>query len=91
MAKKKVAGSLEGSRIRVKPGVQSPEFPEISLAGWTGTVAETSGKPPEQKVIVEWDAQTLAAMPPEYVSKCESGQLYYAMASLNESDIEIVP
>lgn len=90
MAKKKAAGGLDGSRIRVKPGIQSPEFPEISLAGWTGTVAETSGKPPEQKLIIEWDSQTLAAMPPEYVSKCESGQLYYVMASLNESDIEIV-
>lgn len=88
MAKKKATGELEGSRIRVKSGVQSPEFPEISLAGWTGTVTETSGKPPEQKVIIEWDAQTLAAMPAEYLSKCESDQLYHVMASLNSDDVE---
>lgn len=90
MAKKKSTGGLEGSRIRVKPGVNSPEFPEISLAGWTGVVAELTGKAPDQKVIIEWDSQTLAAMPPEYVSQCESGQLYHAMASLNESDVEVV-
>ena len=88
MAKKKATGGLEGSRIRVKPGVQSPEFPEISLAGWTGTVTETSGKPPDQKVIIEWDAQTLSAMPADYLSKCESGQLYHVMASLSSNDIE---
>ena len=91
MAKKKASGGLDGSRIRVKEGVQSPEFPEISLAGWTGTVVETSGKPPEQKVIIEWDAATIAAMPKEYVSKCESEQLYYVMASLGSGDVEPWP
>ncbi len=90
MAKKKVSGGLEGSRIRVKPGVNSPEFPEISLAGWTGSIVETSGKPPEQKVIIEWDAQTLSGMPADYISKCESGQLYHMMASLGSDDVETV-
>lgn len=89
MAKKKASGGLEGSRIKVKPSVNSPEFPEISLAGWTGTVVETSGKPPDQKVIIEWDAATIAGMPQEYVSKCESGQLYHVMASLGLDDIEV--
>ena len=88
MAKKKASGDLEGSRIRVKPGVSSPEFPEISLAGWTGTIVESTGKPPEQKVIIEWDAATLAAMPAEYISKCESGQLFHMMASLGSNDVE---
>ena len=88
MAKKKATGGLEGARIRVKPGVNSSEFPEISLAGWTGTVVETSGKPPAQSVIIEWDAATLAAMPADYLAKCESQQLYHVMASLAASDVE---
>ena len=90
MAKKKASGGLDGSRIRVRPGVNSPEFPDISLAGWTGTVVETSGKPPEQKVIIEWDAATMSAMPADYISKCEAGQLYHAMASLAFDDVETV-
>lgn len=90
MAKKKASGGLEGLRVRVKQGVQSPEFPEISLSGWTGSVVETSGKPPEQKVIIEWDAATIAAMPAEYISQCESGQLYHVMASLGSNDVEPV-
>ncbi len=88
MAKKKATGGLEGSRIRVKPGVNSPEFPEISMAGWTGSVVETSGKAPLQTVIVEWDGTTLAAMPKEYLDKCESQQLYHLMASLKADDVE---
>ena len=88
MAKKKATGGLEGSRIRVKPGVNSPEFPEISMAGWTGSVVETSGKAPAQTVIVEWDGPPLAAMPKAYLEKCESQQLYHLMASLKADDVE---
>ncbi|HEY0980580.1 hypothetical protein, partial [Schlesneria sp.] len=75
---------------RVKGGVNSPEFPEISLAGWTGSVVETSGKPPSQSVIIEWDATTLETMPKEYVEKCESENLFYSMASLKADDVEAV-
>lgn len=91
MAKKKATGGLEGARIRVKPGVNSPEFPDISLAGWTGTVVETSGKPPAQSVIIEWDSSTLASMPPAYLANCESQQLYHIMASLPATDVETIP
>ena len=90
MAKKKATGGLEGSRIRVKPGVNSPEFPDISMAGWTGAIVEVSGKPPEHKVILEWDSATITAMPAEYVSRCESQQLYHIMASLPGSDVEVL-
>ena len=90
MAKKKATGGLEGSRVRVKPGINSPEFPEISLAGWTGTVVEVSGKPPAHSVIVEWDATTLTSMPADYVAKCESQQLYHLMASLSGESIETI-
>jgi hypothetical protein len=88
MAKKKASNGLEGSRIRVRAGVASPEFPEITIAGWTGTVVEVSGKPPAAKVIIEWDASTLSAMPPEYVKQCEAQQLFYQMACLAEGDVE---
>lgn len=91
MAKKKVSGGLDGVRVRVRDGVSSPEFPEVSLAGWTGTVLETSGKPPEVKVILEWDADTLSSMPKDYVARCEAQQLYYQMACLGEADVERAP
>ena len=88
MAKKKATGGLEGTRIRVRPGVTSPEFPDVALTGWTGTVIEATGKPPAVKVIIEWDATTLEQMPADYVARCENQQLFYQMACLNDADIE---
>ncbi|MBM4076074.1 MAG: hypothetical protein FJ267_10555 [Planctomycetes bacterium] len=91
MAKKKVSGGIDtGTRIRVKPEVKSNEFPEITIGGWTGTVMEISGKPPSQKFIIEWDDSTISGMPPDYVSRCESQQLYHAMACLGGDEIEVV-
>lgn len=89
MAKKKAAGGLEaGTRVRVRDGVHSPEFPDVALAGWTGAVVETTGKPPAVKVILEWDAETLERMPADYVSRCEAQQLFYSMACLALEDVE---
>lgn len=86
MAKKKVLiGSIaEGMRVRVKEGVTSPEFPEISIAGWTGTVCEVTGKASPTSCVLEWDTNTVSNMPPEYVSRCEQDGLYHLMACLSE-------
>jgi hypothetical protein len=90
MAKKKATGGLEeGARIRVKAGVASPDFPDVSFGGWTGAIVEVSGKPPAQKFIVEWDQQTIAAMPTDYVARCESQMLFHAMACLGADDLEL--
>ena len=89
MAKKKATGGLgEGTRIRVKVGVVSPDFPDVSFAGWTGSVAEVSGKPPAQKFIVAWDPSTVASMPADYVARCEAQMLYHAMACLGAEDFD---
>lgn len=91
MAKKKTAAGLAaGTKVRVKAGVPSPEFPEIPLSGWVGAIVEASGKPPELYYVLEWDQTTIDAMPAEYVQKCEAQQLYYRMASLPESAVESV-
>ena len=90
MAKKKASGGIgEGTRVRVKPGVMSPEFPEFSLEGWTGVVTDTIGKAPALKLIVEWDDATIAKLPPDYISKCEAQQLYYKAGCLAEADVDV--
>lgn len=74
--------------MRVRADVCSPEFPEVSLSGWTGTIVESSGKAPDVKVVLEWDQDTMSRMPADYVQRCEAQQLYYAMACLAEAEIE---
>jgi hypothetical protein len=88
MAKKTSIGKFPvGAKVRVKPGVMSPEFSDFPLSGWQGMVSEASKKPPITYVI-EWDEATLAQMPREYVDRCEAGGLYYKMIYLTEDDLE---
>jgi hypothetical protein len=89
MARKKASDALPiGTRIRVKPGTTVPEFPELTCGGWTGTIADSSGKKPDTKYIVEWDDPTLALLPESYVKLCESRGLYHRMVCLDEGVLE---
>lgn len=88
MAKKKTPGKFEvGTKVRVRDGVCSPDFPAISFAGWVGTIVEVSGKGDSIQCVLEWDDTTVQAMPSEYVQQCEAGNLYHAMACLPEENI----
>jgi hypothetical protein len=89
MAKKKTSEELAiGARVRVKTGTMVPEFPDVTCGGWTGTVVETTGKKPNSKYVIEWDAPTLAAMPEPYLRTCEAQGLYYRMVCLDSTSLE---
>ncbi len=88
MAKKGTGKLKAGTRIRVKDGVTAPEFPEILVEGWTGTIVEASKKKSVLNYIIEWDDDTVGRMPPEYLQRCEENQLYHLMACLGEGDVE---
>ena len=89
MAKRKARRSLDGTSIRVKDGVTMPEFAAISIAGWTGTVVESgSGETPQ--LIIEWDAASMAKLPAEYQTHCDTHQLYAGMACLPFEQVEIL-
>ena len=77
-----------GSRVRVRAGITSPDFPEVSFAGWAATIVEFSGKKPNQKFILEFDDAVVAAMPADYLNKCEEQHLLYTMACLTGDQIE---
>jgi hypothetical protein len=77
-----------GIRVVVRAGVISPDFPDTSFAGWTGTVVEWSGKKADPRYIVEWSAATLAAMPAGYKDRCEGAGLLYSMACFERGDLE---
>jgi hypothetical protein len=77
-----------GSKVRVKYGVTDPDFPDIPLGGWTGTV--TAVEPQDEQVIydIEWDRRTLDAMHPVYRKRCERDELDLETMSLGEDDLE---
>jgi hypothetical protein len=77
--------------VQVKEGVTMPEFPELSIAGWTGTVLENTGSGSKLKVVLEWEAGALAAMPESYRRHCESQGLMFTMACLPGTDVDVSP
>jgi hypothetical protein len=77
-----------GTRIVVRAGVPSPDFDDVAYDGWTGSIVEHHGKKADPRYIVEWDAATLAAMPADYVARCEAQQIYHFMACLDREQVE---
>ena len=86
-----MTGNLgKGIRIAVKEGVTAPELPEFVITGWTGVVAEVSGRRDERKFFIEWDSRTVGAMSTDYLQRCEEKQLFHMMACLTADALEIV-
>lgn len=77
-----------GTAVKVKDGTTAPDLPEFSIAGWSGVIAKVGGKKAARKYFIEWDAETLQAMPAEYSDACEEKQLYHLMICLAGDQIE---
>ena len=90
MAKRKPSRSFVGKSIRVQDGVTMPEYAQVSIAGWTGTLVEAgAGEAPQ--LIVEWDAASMAMMPAEYRAHCDAQGLYAGMACLHLAPVKVLP
>ena len=87
MAKKQSSRLKEGAAVRVRDGVQMPEYPDVEISGWTGTVVETRGRGADLKCFVEWDTATLQIIPASYREHCERQGLYHGMVCLAGSDV----
>ena len=55
-----------GDKVRVRYGVRDPDFPDIPLGGWAGTVKEVHQAEGEATLLVAWDRATLRGMHPIY-------------------------
>ncbi|WP_437230296.1 hypothetical protein SH661x_001886 [Planctomicrobium sp. SH661] len=79
-----------GQTVQVHAGVNMPEFDDLPIGGWKGTVLETSGSGAKMKVILEWDDATAALIPESYRSHCDSQGLLHTMACLPASEVQVV-
>ena len=79
-----------GNRVRVRKGVTDPDYPDIPLGGWTGTVLETYEQDENgRSVLVEWDESALRQMHPVYRYRCERDGLDIDSITLGEGDLEL--
>jgi hypothetical protein len=76
-----------GSRVRVKSGVCDPDFNDIPLGGWTGTIEEIEYSKP-LLFVVRWEEETLRQMHPVYQVRCDREGLDHETIRLGEDDLE---
>jgi hypothetical protein len=89
--KKKVRTSAQfaaGAQVRVKPGTTDPDFPDIPLGGWAGTVQEVDQRAASPTYLIAWNRHTLDHMHPVYRKRCERDGLELDSMWLGEDDIE---
>lgn len=77
-----------GERVRVKHGVRDPDFPDVPLGGWAGTIKEANHAKGENTYLVEWSRATLGGMHPVYRKRCERDGLELETMWLGEDDLE---
>jgi hypothetical protein len=88
---KKKSGSRRfkvGDKVRVKYGVIDPDFPDIPLGGWSGSVTEVDQTDDQLTYEINWDKRTLVGMHPVYRKRCERDGLELETMWLGEEDIE---
>ncbi len=76
-----------GAKVRVKSGIRVPDFSDIPLGGWSGTITEVDAKPPVT-LLIKWDRRTLEQMHPVYRKRCERDGFEMETMWLGEEDIE---
>lgn len=60
-----------GTQVRVKPGITDPDFPDIPLGGWAGTVREVNQKENPPAYLIVWNKPTLDHLHRVFRKRCE--------------------
>lgn len=77
-----------GDKVRVKPGVSDPDFPDMPLGGWAGTITEVIENEGQIHCFFELDERTLASLHPINKQRCEIDGLDYEVMGLGEEELE---
>ncbi|MCY2992374.1 MAG: hypothetical protein NTY19_31490 [Planctomycetota bacterium] len=78
-----------GDRVRVKYGTADPDFPDIPLGGWAGTITEVSDDGKSHLYLIEWNQFTLDHMPSIFRKRCDRDGLELEESRLGEEDLEL--
>jgi hypothetical protein len=77
-----------GNHVRVRPGTTVPDFEDIPLGGWAGTIREVDQRSAPPTYLIEWNQRTLEHMHPVYRKRCERDGLGPESMWLGEDDLE---
>jgi hypothetical protein len=77
-----------GDKVRVRKGIADPDFPDIPLGGWVGTIKEVESEERRALYCIAWSQETLASIHPVFRKRCERDGLDYEQTYLAEDDLE---
>jgi hypothetical protein len=77
-----------GAQVRMKHGTTDPDFADIPLDGWAGTIRDVDQRSDTPTYLIDWDRHTLDHMHPVYRKCCERDGLELESMWLGEKDIE---
>ena len=77
-----------GDKVRVRPGVSDPDFHDMPLGGWSGTVTEIIEHEGRINCVFRLDERTLASLNPIYKQRCEIDGLESEFMGLGQEEIE---
>lgn len=76
-----------GDKVRVCSGVPDPDYDDLPIGGWAGTIAKVQkGEPPT--FLVRWSNQTLENQSSIYQKRCERDGFDSSEMWLGEGDLE---
>ena len=77
-----------GDMVRVRNGTRDPDYPDVPMGGWVGTIKEVESEGGQAHYCVAWSRDTLASIHPVFRKLCERDGLDYEETYLAENDIE---
>lgn len=75
-------------KVRVKDGVEDPDFPKCKLSGYTGILEWVDN---EGTVSICWDEETMERIPVTICRKADEKKLDWTKMMLSMEDIEVLP
>ncbi|MFC1783455.1 calcium-binding protein [Planctomycetota bacterium] len=78
-----------GDQVVVQKGTSDPDFPDIPLGGWVGTVTARYALYPEYTYDIRWSSETLANMPDIVRKRSEQDGLDLEIMTLSERELEL--
>ncbi len=76
-----------GDTVQVKMGVKDPDDERVDLDGWQGEVIEIVEEEDEVLVLITWDAETLAQIPPASIEASIGEGYDWSLMYLTEEDL----
>lgn len=80
-----------GDSVTVSCGIADPDFPEMPLDGWTGTVIQVERLTAPTRYLVQRTQSALERAPSDCRDRCESEDLVFDQMWLLEGDLEVAP